>query len=151
MDFSTALLRDLLHLSSSVELDEDELGARMAALVTALRTAVPSYRGMYLTVVEDDEPVGLSAFESTEDGAITTSLRLPFAALAPGFHVGSRVVFYAASPGAFVDLAADIGPALKLNVPVIWVNRHGEKLDGRKAPDANVRNLRDAAAKLGAK
>ena len=118
MDFPTALLRDLLHLSSSVELDEDELGARMAALVTALRTAVPSYRGMYLTVVEDDEPVGLSAFDSTEDGAITTSLRLPFAALAPGFHVGSRVVFYAASPGAFVDLAADIGHAL--HAPIIF-------------------------------
>ena len=83
MDFPTALLRDLLHLSSSVELDEDELGARLAALVTALRAAVPSYRGMHLTVVEADQPVGLSAFHSTEDGAITTSLRLPFAALAP--------------------------------------------------------------------
>jgi 2-haloacid dehalogenase/putative hydrolase of the HAD superfamily len=46
---------------------------------------------------------------------------------------------------------ADVGPAIKLNVPVIWVNRHGEKLDGRKAPDATVKNLRDAAAKLGAK
>jgi 2-haloacid dehalogenase len=46
---------------------------------------------------------------------------------------------------------SDIGPALKLNVPVIWVNRHGEKLEGRKAPDATVKNLRDAAAKLGAK
>jgi 2-haloacid dehalogenase/putative hydrolase of the HAD superfamily len=46
---------------------------------------------------------------------------------------------------------ADVGPAIKLNVPVIWVNRHGEKLEGRKAPDATVRNLRDAAAKLGAK
>src|SRR5919198_5464480 len=45
----------------------------------------------------------------------------------------------------------DIAPALKMNVPVIWVNRHGEKLEGRKAPDATVRNLRDAAAKLGAK
>jgi 2-haloacid dehalogenase/putative hydrolase of the HAD superfamily len=46
---------------------------------------------------------------------------------------------------------SDIGPALKLNVPVIWVNRRGEKLEGRKAPDATVKNLRDAAAKLGAK
>ena len=118
MDFPTALLRDLLDLSSSVELDEDELGARLAALVTALRAAVPSYRGMYLTVVECGQPVSLSAFHSTEDGAITTSLRLPFAALAPGFHVGSRVVFYAASPGAFVDLAADLGHAL--HAPIIF-------------------------------
>ena len=45
----------------------------------------------------------------------------------------------------------DIAPVLKMNVPVIWVNRHGEKLEGRKAPDATVRNLREAAAKLGAK
>jgi 2-haloacid dehalogenase len=46
---------------------------------------------------------------------------------------------------------ADIAPCLKMNVPVIWVNRDGEKLDGRKAPDATVKNLREAAAKLGAK
>jgi 2-haloacid dehalogenase/putative hydrolase of the HAD superfamily len=46
---------------------------------------------------------------------------------------------------------ADIAPCLKMNVPVIWVNRHGEKLDGRKAPDATVKNVREAAAKLGAK
>jgi hypothetical protein len=34
---------------------------------------------------------------------------------------------------------------------VIWVNRHNEKLEGRKAPSAEVKNLRAAAAKLGAK
>jgi 2-haloacid dehalogenase len=46
---------------------------------------------------------------------------------------------------------SDIGPALKANVPVIWVNRHGEKLEGRKKPTAEVKTFRDAAAKLGAK
>jgi 2-haloacid dehalogenase len=46
---------------------------------------------------------------------------------------------------------SDVGPLLKMNVPVIWVNRRGEKLEGRKKPDAEVRNLRDAAAKLGAR
>ena len=47
---------------------------------------------------------------------------------------------------------SDVAPCLKMNVPVIWVNRHGEKLEsGRKAPDATVKNLREAAAKLGAK
>jgi 2-haloacid dehalogenase len=45
----------------------------------------------------------------------------------------------------------DIAPCLKMNVPVIWVNRHGEKLEGRKKPDAEVKTFRDAAAKLGAK
>jgi 2-haloacid dehalogenase len=47
--------------------------------------------------------------------------------------------------------ANDVAPLLKMNVPVIWVNRHGEKLEGRKAPGAEVKNFRAAAAKLGAK
>jgi 2-haloacid dehalogenase len=49
------------------------------------------------------------------------------------------------------DYETDIAPVLKMNVPAIWVNRKGEKLEGRKAPDATVKNLRDAATKLGAK
>jgi 2-haloacid dehalogenase/putative hydrolase of the HAD superfamily len=44
----------------------------------------------------------------------------------------------------------DVAPLLKMNVPVIWVNRHGEKLEGRKAPSATAKNFRDAAKKLGA-
>jgi len=44
----------------------------------------------------------------------------------------------------------DVAPLLKMKVPVIWVNRHGEKLDGRKAPSATVKNFREAAKKLGA-
>ena len=44
----------------------------------------------------------------------------------------------------------DVAPLLKMNVPVIWVNRHGEKLDGRKAPAATVKTFRDAVKKLGA-
>src|SRR5919107_511998 len=36
---------------------------------------------------------------------------------------------------------ADIAPLLKMNVPVIWVNRHGEKLEGRKKPDAEVKTF----------
>jgi 2-haloacid dehalogenase len=45
----------------------------------------------------------------------------------------------------------DIAPLIKMKVPVIWVNRHGEKLEGRAKPTAEVKTLRDAAARLGAK
>jgi len=44
----------------------------------------------------------------------------------------------------------DVAPLLAMKVPVIWVNRRGEKLEGRKKPDAEVKNFRDAAKKLGA-
>jgi 2-haloacid dehalogenase/putative hydrolase of the HAD superfamily len=46
--------------------------------------------------------------------------------------------------------SADVEPLLKMKVPVIWVNRRGEKLEGRKRPDAEAKTLRDAAKKLGA-
>ena len=44
---------------------------------------------------------------------------------------------------------SDVAPLLKMNVPVIWVNRRGEKLEGRKAPTAQAKNFREAAKKLG--
>jgi 2-haloacid dehalogenase len=43
----------------------------------------------------------------------------------------------------------DVAPLLKMNVPVIWVNRHGEKLEGRKPPTAQAKNLRAATKLLG--
>ena len=45
----------------------------------------------------------------------------------------------------------DVEPCLKKRVPVVWVNRHREKLEpGQKAPTAEVHNLREAAKLLGA-
>jgi 2-haloacid dehalogenase len=46
--------------------------------------------------------------------------------------------------------AADIEPCLKLKIPVIWVNRHGEEIEaGQKKPTEEVKTLRDAAKLLG--
>lgn len=44
----------------------------------------------------------------------------------------------------------DVAPLLKMNVPVIWVNRRGEKLEGRKSATVEVKNFREAAKRLGA-
>ena len=44
----------------------------------------------------------------------------------------------------------DVEPCLKSKVPVIWVNRHGEDLEGRKKPDAEVKTFRDAGKLLNA-
>src|SRR6186997_360104 len=43
----------------------------------------------------------------------------------------------------------DVAPVLKMNVPVIWVNRHGVKLESsQKKPTEEVKTLRDAAKLL---
>jgi 2-haloacid dehalogenase len=45
----------------------------------------------------------------------------------------------------------DVEPCLKKRIPVVWVNRHREKLEsGQKQPTAEVPNLREAAKLLGA-
>jgi 2-haloacid dehalogenase len=43
----------------------------------------------------------------------------------------------------------DVEPCLKKKIPVIWVNRTGQVLEsGQKKPDAEVKNLREAAKLL---
>jgi 2-haloacid dehalogenase len=45
----------------------------------------------------------------------------------------------------------DVEPLVKMRVPVIWVNRRGEKLEkGAKKPTTEVKTFRDAAKRLGA-
>jgi 2-haloacid dehalogenase/putative hydrolase of the HAD superfamily len=44
----------------------------------------------------------------------------------------------------------DVEPCLKKKIPVIWVNRTGQELEsGQKKPDAEVKNLREAAKLIG--
>lgn len=44
----------------------------------------------------------------------------------------------------------DVEPCLKQKIAVIWVNRHGTKLEsGQKKPTAEVKSFRDAAKLLG--
>ena len=46
------------------------------------------------------------------------------------------------------SLHTDIRPAMKLRIPVIWVNRKKEQLEGKKKPDAEVKDLRAAVTML---
>ena len=57
----------------------------------------------------------------------------------------------ASSAGSASSYYHDIEPCLKEKVPVIWVNRHKEKLEGnQKKPTAEVKNLTEAIKLLGA-
>jgi 2-haloacid dehalogenase len=46
------------------------------------------------------------------------------------------------------SLYTDVQPCMKLRVPVIWINRKKEQLEGTKKPDAEVKDFRSAVTLL---
>jgi hypothetical protein len=100
---------------ASLTLALDEPGTDIAGTVLQLhadaRLAVPSYLGLTVIITVDNSPV---SFTTLEDGIaphqVRTSLRLEL----PGEREDDNpapsvaVILYAGTPGAFVDLAADL-------------------------------------------
>ena len=137
MGVSTALLIHVSELARSIGLDTDALHVPLKALVGDLRAAVPSYRGLQLTIVHGGQPVILTDLLPTEaDGAVLSSLRVPLSAVGSDHDDGSRVIFYAGTPGALVDLAADLSYVLKTSVITASASsqRADSNGDGRAEP-----------------
>ena len=127
MDVSTALIADLSDLCSDLESGAQTAIDAVGALSRDLQLAVRSHLGWQLVL----HPASLTVFApGVVRSDIGASLHLPLAALSqmaepthrgpPGPGVGPRsgaVTFYAARPGAFADLAADLSAALDLTGP----------------------------------
>jgi hypothetical protein len=132
--FSTGLVNQLHELTATVGGDDHAVDDSLAALAVDLRAAVSSYRGLQLTITQHGFPVVLTAFAEFE-GPLATSLRLPLWLLDPALEAPSRVVFYARTPGAFVDLAADLAYALGDAVTVDVESSGSHRRDGLRPHD----------------
>jgi hypothetical protein len=87
------------------------LQASLAALTASVKHAVPSYRGLALILVVDEQPVSMTSAERGDTSDIATSLCVSLAWV-PLLRTDSQITFYASVPGTFVDLAADLALAL---------------------------------------
>ena len=127
MDLPAALLAHLKDLTASVGQDDQDLDDTLTALTAALNSTATTYCGLRLTIVENQWPITLTAFTDGHDAdghdadgydadghdvPAGTSLRVPLALVSPTVDHGSRVVFFAITPGAFIDLAADLSYVL---------------------------------------
>lgn len=117
----------ILHLSALTEaLDEPgtDLQAMLAVLADDLRTAVPSFLGLVMTVTSDGHADGvtLNSLPPRSADAIGSTLMVPLDLLGVS-GPGGRVIFYAGRSGAFVDLAADTRFAFELDGQVV-LDRH---------------------------
>jgi hypothetical protein len=109
-----ALLNQLAQLADSIGVETETLHRPFTELGADLSAAIPSYRGLQVIIVSRGQPVTLTGLLPPDtDGDVSTSLRVPLILLAQEHDHRSRVIFYACTPGAFVDLAADLGHVLK--------------------------------------
>lgn len=124
MELSAGLAADLARLTDALDDPATDLADLVGSLHEAFVVAVPSALGVAFTIRAS--PAGVTV--STLDGAATavaTSLQVPLGSWTD-LEPGSAVVFYAATTGALVDLAADLGWLLNMRAAVV--------LDGHLRP-----------------
>jgi hypothetical protein len=138
VDLPATLLAHLQDLTASIGQDDQDLDDTLAALTTALRSTANSYSGLQLTILESQWPVTLTAFTDSHDLPVRTSLRLPLGLVSRRVDGESRVVFFAGTPGAFTDLAADLSytlggiPVDQASPAVNGVDQRGPRVDGQR-------------------
>jgi hypothetical protein len=141
VDLPAALLAHVQELAASIGQDDQELDDTLAALTAALRSTAASYLGFELTLIENQWPVTLAAFTDGHDVPVGTSLRLPLKLISRKVDPASRVIFYAGTPGAFTDIAADLSHALG-GIPVDQASSAANNTDhGRTRMDGQRRTI----------
>lgn len=107
MDESTALTARLDDFDSSTQLDAGLLSVPLTALTHHLRRTISSYLGLELVIEDLGHQIVVSAFEPAfRPIDITTSLWLAVETGGADPTLAGMTL-YAATPGTFVDLAAD--------------------------------------------
>ena len=100
-----ALAADLSILTQALDDPDSDVVESVLHLARDVRSAVPSFLGLTVAVNDSDPPFTFTTIEDHVDpGDVRTSLMLALS------HDGAaaRVILYAGTPGAFVDLAADL-------------------------------------------
>jgi hypothetical protein len=123
VDISAALAADLAILTQALDADVD-LEVAVRAFTADLRQAVASYLAMTITIVLDGRDLSFTVHDAPAPHPIAaTSLLIPLAAVMPT-DTASTMLLYAAAPGAFVDLAADLSHALDIEPGALVLDGH---------------------------
>lgn len=122
MDISAALAADLALLTQALDDSGIDLEAGLRAFTADVKVAVASFTGMTMTIAFDGHDV---SFTVHDDATIqpAASLLIPLATVTPT-DPASTLLLYAATPGAFVDLAADLIYALRIEPTALVLDGH---------------------------
>jgi hypothetical protein len=107
VEITPAVAADLAALSEALDEPGADLSVLLHQLAADAKFAVSTFVGLTVRLTVDGESSNLSAFEAGSASAdVRASLLLPLPAAGDG--VGTDLVLYASTPGAFTDLAADL-------------------------------------------
>lgn len=138
MDISAQLAADLADLSQALD-DDADLETTERDFAAAAKLAVTSYLGMTMTMIAGGHEVRLNVPDHNRAvHEIGASLLIPLTDMA-ATESGSSLVLYAATPGAFVDLAADLTYALQVGPDALVLDAHLKPL----FEDSGIEGLAD--------
>jgi hypothetical protein len=118
VDFPHQVSNQLDILTDALEDPGTDLTTVLAALIDDLRAAIPSVLGLSVTITQAGDTITLTTVEPHTPATTGASVHLPLNEVTAA-DPGSTATFYAARPGAFVDLAADIRYACGLDGQVV--------------------------------
>ena len=122
MDISAQLAACLTVLTEALDDPEIDLEAELRRFIADLKRAVDSYVGMTMIVAADSHAVSFAVQEDVTS-APATSLLIPLAEVSAA-DTRSTLLLFAARPGAFVDLAADLSFALGIDPAAFVLDGH---------------------------
>jgi hypothetical protein len=108
---TAALVAELDLLTQALDVPGTDVAQTMSRLATDARTAVASYLGLSVAVTASEEELDFTMIDEGLDlASARTSLLVPLSAPTVDGTTRASValIFYAAAPGAFIDLAADL-------------------------------------------
>jgi hypothetical protein len=138
LEISAALLADLAILTEALDDPDMDVTETLRRVARDAQIAVASYVGLSVVIELDGRQLTLTAFERFAGPAdIQTSLSTPLplgqrsARSDSPTEAGITLVLYAATPGAFVDLAADLSWLAADTLPGL----RGISLDEHRKPE----------------
>ncbi len=111
MTIPAGLEAELGLLTQALDLPGTDVADTLTRLAADAQTAVGSYLGLSVAITADGSAFDITVLsEGTQPDDVRTSLLVPLSSADAGANSAAAValILYAATPGAFIDLAADL-------------------------------------------
>ncbi len=116
MDIPASLADQIAKLVSGSDQASEAVSQRLASLAAALGQAVPSYAGFTLALRSEGQPVTVEVRSDGVDSDVSTSMWAPLDGVV---REAPALTVFATTPGALVDLAADLTYILRQGTSVV--------------------------------